>query len=63
MLPSERTGFINKIKQLQEEKKEIYAAACRQVAYRIRYSKEIPEEMKDMLIALVWANYGNKENV
>jgi uncharacterized tellurite resistance protein B-like protein len=54
LLPSQEKEYKNKIKELIEEKKMIYAAALRRVTAIINLSRDLSEAQKADLIEMIW---------
>jgi hypothetical protein len=54
LLPSTERAYKDKIRELTEEKKMIYAAALRRVTAIINLNPDLSEEMKTDLLSQIW---------
>ena len=54
LLPSAERQYKDKIRELMEEKKMIYASALRRVTSIINLSRELTEQQKTDLIEAIW---------
>lgn len=53
LLPSKEIAYQNKIRELMEDKRQIYAAALRRVTSIINLS-DLSEEQKKELLSQIW---------
>ena len=54
MIPSTERDYKDKIRELTEEKKMIYASALRRVTAIINLSRDLGEQQKADLIEAIW---------